>query len=561
MTYSLSRKIILLVLPALILNLIVGAVGWRSFKQLEQSIRTAQLHNEALRDHMECDMNHDALRADVLAAFQAVNNTNQVDLQTAEKDLEEHIESFHKHLAENQRRTLNGNAAKEIAEIQAPLEAYVASASEVVKLLEKNPAEATAKLPTFYAAFKNLEVRMQKVSDTIEEETQKASQQNEAAVTRFALFLAVSVMIAIGLVIGLPIAVVKLIPKPFRLVAKELSDVARNSEQSVAQMRAASTTLAEGASSQASSLEETSSALEEISSMVKRNAESAKGAEAMARETKMAAESGSQEVGVMSKVAQQISTSSSDLKNTMSEIRLASDEVAKIAKTIDEIAFQTNILALNAAVEAARAGEAGLGFAVVADEVRNLAQRSATSAKETAEKIQTAIEKSHEGLQVSDRLIQSLQEMEGQAGRVESSFQVILEKSKRTDQFVQGISQASQEQSQGIEQVTSSVSTIDRITQANSATAEESARNAESVQEQTVAVVQLVDRLIGLVEGTSSRSSAEASAASTATDHASPNTDRGVSNTVRRPSGVQIQMPTPSAAFAQAEEEVDRKDF
>ena len=171
--------------------------------------------------------------------------------------------------------------------------------------------------------------------------------------------------------------------------------VAVLSESSVqvasASMQIASTSqsLSQGSSEQAASLEQVSASMEEMTAMTRRNAENSSEATAMMAET-----------------VSQVDRSNNALKEMMASmgaIKQSSEKVARINKTIDEIAFQTNILALNAAVEAARAGEAGMGFAVVADEVRNLAQRSAVAASDTAELIEEAIANSNQGASRSNR--------------------------------------------------------------------------------------------------------------------------------------------------------------
>ncbi len=139
--------------------------------------------------------------------------------------------------------------------------------------------------------------------------------------------------------------------------------------------------------------------------MTKRNAEGALQAKKLSNETRTAADTGATEM--------------TEMKQAVDAIKLSSDSIAKIIKTIDEIAFQTNILALNAAVEAARAGEAGMGFAVVAEEVRNLAQRSAQSARETAAKIEDSVKKSDHGVRISEKVVKSLGEIIGKARRVD----------------------------------------------------------------------------------------------------------------------------------------------
>ena len=248
-----------------------------------------------------------------------------------------------------------------------------------------------------------------------------------------------------------------------RPLGASIATIDQASEQitaAAAQISASSQALAAGASQQAASLEEASASLEEISSMAKRNTEGAQQARELSNQTRAAADVGTADM--------------EDMRRAMSEIKTSSHGIAKIIKTIDEIAFQTNILALNAAVEAARAGEAGMGFAVVAEEVRSLAQRSADSARETATKIQEAMTKSDDGVRISEKVAQSLG--------------VIVAKAREVDQLVAEIATASVEQNQGIALVNNAVSEVDKVTQANASGAEEGAAAAEELSAQAVAM-------------------------------------------------------------------------
>jgi methyl-accepting chemotaxis protein len=238
-----------------------------------------------------------------------------------------------------------------------------------------------------------------------------------------------------------------------------------------ATVSSASSSLAEGSSSQAASIEETSASLEEMSGMTQRNAENSGKANDLTSQARMAADRGATDMAAMA-VA-------------MQDIKVSSDDIAKIIKTIDEIAFQTNILALNAAVEAARAGEAGMGFAVVADEVRNLAQRSAQAAKETAVKIETAISKTAQGVGIS--------------GKVAANLAEIVSKARQVDELVAEVATASKEQTLGIRQINSAVGQMDQVTQANAASAEESAAAAQELNSQAQVMKQAVAQLLHLV--------------------------------------------------------------
>jgi len=284
------------------------------------------------------------------------------------------------------------------------------------------------------------------------------------------------------------------------------------------QVSASSLALAEGASEQAASLEETSASLEEISSMTQKNAANAQTAKELANKARLAADAGAGDMQLMSAAVQ--------------EIKSSSDDIVKIIKTIDEIAFQTNILALNAAVEAARAGEAGMGFAVVADEVRHLAQRSAQAAQETAMKIETAIAKTSQGVQMSRKVSGSLAE--------------IVTHVRQVDQLVAQIASASKEQSEGICQVNSAVTQLEKVVQSNAATAEESASAAEQLNAQAQSLQEIVNKM-QLLTGTVQLHPAQTLPIAPAADPRRPATLTPVPN---RRNGHGRLHPAPAAAGA-----------
>ena len=328
-------------------------------------------------------------------------------------------------------------------------------------------------------------------AQTAENDAWKASSESSASVTSIVASSKVIIGIAliIGLIIGVTAAIfiTRSITGPIRLVTETLSAGAEQTAGAAGQVSSASQSLAEGASEQAASLEETSSSLEEMSSMTKRNAETAGKVKELGSEARKAGD-----LGVKDMTA---------LVGAMDAIKTSSADIAKIIKTIDEIAFQTNILALNAAVEAARAGEAGAGFAVVADEVRNLAQRCAQAAKETASKIEDAVQKSAVGADISAKVAKSLEEIVGKARQV--------------DEMAGEVAAASQEQSQGISQVNIAVTQMDKVTQSNAANAEESAAAAEELTAQAESLKDAVSELLRLVDGQGRQSAASASLAGT----------------------------------------------
>lgn len=253
---------------------------------------------------------------------------------------------------------------------------------------------------------------------------------------------------------------------------EKLTDIVSRIKESSGLVNSASSEISQGnlnlsnrTEAQASSLEETSASMTEMTSTVQNNAENAKQAKILANNSRQQAESGGE---VVSKAVA-----------AMDKINNASNKIADIIGVIDEIAFQTNLLALNAAVEAARAGEQGRGFAVVASEVRNLAGRSATAAKEIKDLIEDSVVKVKEGAKLVNQSGETLNE--------------ITNSIKEVDDIIGDITVASQEQSLGIEQANKSILEMDGTTQQNAALVEEISASAESMNEQSNELNNLVE--------------------------------------------------------------------
>ncbi|MBX3737446.1 MAG: hypothetical protein KF715_12185 [Candidatus Didemnitutus sp.] len=388
---------------------------------------------------------------------------------------------FHAAVASIQARL----AAGETAEAQKIYtENLVPAADETIGMFGSLLAE-TAKARTIYDQLDHItmtEVRDKQrvvqasyaaLVDASRQDANKAvdTAQDDARASGRGVALAALVGVVLALAFGFALAFS--LSRRVGEVSATLDAGADQTAAAAGQIASASSNLAAGASRQAAALEETSATLAEISSMTKRAADHARDAKAVAGEARGAAETSESDVAQMSQA--------------MDDIGRATREVEAIVKTIDEIAFQTNILALNASVEAARAGEAGAGFAVVAGEVRTLAQRAADAAKDTAQRITAASTASKSGRDYVER--------------VQGRLTEILAKTRQVDEAMEAIVVAAREQDAGLTQVNTAMAEMDKLTQENAASAEESASASEELHAQTEELRAAMGRLHAIIRG------------------------------------------------------------
>ena len=353
------------------------------------------------------------------------------------------------------------------------IESFSAAEAQVIGLVDKGDPAAASELAEKTTGPIQADIDKQ-LTTIVGNQRQFLKEDSDAADVAFArarltMILLTLVTIAAG---ALAAWVVAAMMRTLRSGVHDLNVGASQVASASGQVATSAQSLSQGSTEQAASLEETSASMEEMASMTRRNAENSQAAADL--------------INDVDARVQESNHALQDMVTSMAAITESSQKVSKIIKTIDEIAFQTNILALNAAVEAARAGEAGMGFAVVADEVRSLAQRSAQAAKDTSSLIEESIVKAQGGSTKVDQ--------------VAAAIGGITDSVTKVKGLVHEVSEASRQQAQGIDQVSQAIQQMEKVTQSTAATAQESAAASEELSAQaetTIAVVRRLEVLVG----------------------------------------------------------------
>ncbi|VVP67214.1 hypothetical protein PS918_00534 [Pseudomonas fluorescens] len=533
---SIKLRLLLLIGTSVLTALIMGLVSYLGNGQMAEAVQDNDVGMAALRNHLEADMMHDALRADVLSAMLVGLGKSTSSQAEVRSSIDEHTAHFRAVLGENLKLPVNDTLKTALKQIKPSLDTYIGAAERIVGLALENPDAAQKELSNFNSAFSQLEDQMAALSELIESNTQQTSEGTRQAISNANIALGVVLIVSLLLLLAQGRWVTLSIMGPLRtasriadsiahgnlsepIVETDRQDEASRLIRSLATMQrdlrgmievvrsnahgvsGMSERLSDGchevagssqqqsvaASTMAAAASEMTASIEEITRHAERALNMANQAEALAKDGGRVIH---QVVNDMDGIARSAQQSAQVIRTLDKE----SEGIFSIIQVIKGIADQTNLLALNAAIEAARAGEQGRGFAVVADEVRSLAGRTSASTQEIASMVSRIQQSTREAVTSMEAGVAQVDKGMAVTADVERAIREILDATLSTTQLVNDISRTIGEQSLASNEIAHQVEMIAGMSEGNSKVIGQTASTTDELSLLAGKLSQSVDR-------------------------------------------------------------------
>ncbi len=535
-TMTIKLRLVLLIATGLLTALIMSLAGYLGNTRMADAVQDNDVSMTVLRNHMEADMMHDALRADVLSAMLVGLGKSTSTPAEVNSSIKEHAEHFREVLADNLKLPLDASIKASLEKIKPSLDTYISAGERIVALALENPEAARGELQTFNAAFSQLEEQMAALSELIENNTQLTSTGTRQTISNANWTLIIVLGASLLLLLAQGRWVTLSIMGPLRTASRIAQSIAhgnlsepiaepKNQDEASALIRSLATMqrdlrgmievvrsnahgvngmserLSQGchevagssqqqsvaASTMAAAASEMTASIEEITRHAQRALDMASQAETLAKDGGRVIH---QVVSDMDGIARSAQQSAQVIRTLDKE----SEAIYSIIQVIKGIADQTNLLALNAAIEAARAGEQGRGFAVVADEVRSLAGRTSASTQEIASMVGSIQQNTREAVISMEEGVAQVDKGMAVTAEVERAIREILQATLSTTELVNDISRTISEQSLASNEIAHQVERIAGMSESNSRVIGETASTTDELSSLAGKLSQSVDR-------------------------------------------------------------------
>ncbi|MEB0105810.1 methyl-accepting chemotaxis protein [Pseudomonas sp. MH9.3] len=533
---TIRLRLMLLIATGLLTALVMSLAGYLGNTRMGEAVADNAVSMTVLRNHMEADMMHDALRADVLSAMLVGLGKSTSTKAEVTQSLREHAEHFRQVLGDNLKLPLDATLKTNLEKLKPSLDTYISAGERIVALALDNPEAARAELDTFNSAFSHLEEQMAALSEVIEGNTEQSGASTRQTLSNANLTLGVVLIVSLLLLLTQGRWVILSIMGPLQTASRIAASIARgNLSEPITEPRRKdeagmlisslatmqrdlrgmievvrsnahevnhmSEQLSHGchevanssqqqsgaASTMAAAASEMTASIEEITRHAGRALDMANQAEALAKDGGRVIH---QVVSDMDGIARSAQQSAQVIRTLDKE----SEAIYSIIQVIKGIADQTNLLALNAAIEAARAGEQGRGFAVVADEVRSLAGRTSASTQEIASMVGRIQQSTREAVTSMEEGVAQVDKGMAVTAEVERSIREILQATLSTTELVNDISRTIGEQSLASNEISHQVEMIAGMSQNNSRVIGETASTTDHLSGLAGKLSQSVDR-------------------------------------------------------------------